>query len=344
VSGFTVRPYEPGDEEGLLALFNRVFAEDNPAFVPRTMEAWRGIYLDNPAGMQTFTGLDADGRIVANYSAIPAAAVLRGQRVMCAQAVDSCVDKAWRGSLRKQSLFVTIATEFIRHYSTKGREPFDDYMYGLPNEKAFPIGTRIIGYQPVHVPLHALVRELSPDTDGWLAALEAEAAADGVQVEAFAGADTQPAAALFERHLEEVPLGIWRDAAYLGWRYRPRPDVQYEALLARRGGALVGVVVYRLGWMGQPLVPLVDWIGPGADRAAVAALLAAVARRARDAGARRLETWLTPNARHHATLSALGLRDEATRFNLCIMTFGPRLQLEWAKANWCFTMGDSDIF
>ncbi len=344
MSSFHVRPYEPGDEEGLLALFNRVFSEGNPAFVPRSMDSWRGIYLDNPAGMQTFVGLDADGHVIANYSSIPAASVVRGERRMCTQAVDSCVDRAWRGSLRKQSLFVTIATEFIRHHSTEGRQPFDDFMYGLPNEQAFPIGTRIIGYKPVLVPLHALVHDVTPASAGWLDGLMAAGAADGVRVEEFTGTDVGPAAALFERHLADVPLGLWRDAPYLTWRYRPRPDCQYRALLASRGGQLTGLVVFRMGWMGQPLVPLVDWIGPGSDRAALAALLGRVGRIALDAGARRMETWITPNTSHHATLSALGLQSVPTAFNLCIMTFGSVLELEWAKAHWFLTMGDTDIF
>ncbi len=105
----------------------------------------------------------------------------------------------------------------------------------------------------------------------------------------------------------------------------------------------MGVLIFRLGWMGQPLVPLVDWIGPGSDRPASAALLAAVLRVGREAGARKFETWLTPNMRRHAELSALGLADEATRFNLCIMTFSPDFDLAWAKGHWFFTMGDSDI-
>ena len=70
--------------------------------------------------------------------------------------------------------------------------------------------------------------------------------------------------------LDEVPLGLWRDATYLGWRYRDWPDVDYRVALARRGGQLVGAVVYSLGWFGHPIVPLVDWIGPGGDDEALA--------------------------------------------------------------------------
>jgi hypothetical protein len=343
MSSFTVRPFEPGDEEGLLALFNRVFAEGNPGFVPRTLETWRRIYAQNPFGTQIFVGLDAERRIVANYSSQPAPAAVRGRRRLCTQAVDSSVDRAWRGSLRKQSLFVTIATEFIRHFSTPGREPFDDYMYGFPNEQAFPIGTRIIGYKPVHVPLPVLVRE--PD-EAWIAGLQREAAADkALRVEEVAAAGPSPLPALFERHVGDWPLGIWRDAPWFAWRFAPRPDgVSYGALLARRGSEAVAAVVFRLGWMGQPIVPLVDWIGSGRDRAALAALLAELARRARALGGTQLQTWVTPNMPHAATLAALGMRSQPSPFNLCIMTFAPELELEWAKANWYLTMADSDIY
>ncbi len=343
MSAFTVRPFEPGDEEGVLALFNRVFAEGNPAFVPRTMAMWRHVFAENPAGMQGFVGLDADRRIVANYASIPAAAVVAGRRRLCTQAVDSCVDRAWRGSLRKHSLFVTIASEFIRHYSTPGRQPFDDFMYGMPNEQAFPVGTRIIGYQPVHVPLPQLVRE--PDA-AWIRTLEREAAADpALVVEEVDAAGDPRTAALFAAGLDGWPLGIWRDDAWLRWRWRPRPDgVSYGALLARRGTAPAAVLVYRLGWMGQPIVPLVDWVGGGGDRPALAALLAEVARRASALGGTRLVTWATPAMPHAATLAALGLRAEPSPFNLCIMTFVPELSADWAREHWCLTMADSDIY
>lgn len=340
MSSFSVRPYEPGDEEGILALFNRVFAEGNPAFTPRSPELWRRVYAENPYGIQGFVGLDADRNIVANYASIPGPAVVRGQRRLCTQAVDSCVDRAWRGSLRKHSLFVTIATEFIRYYSTPGREPFDDFMYGMPNEQAFPVGTRIVGYQPVHVPLPQLVREPEP---AWIDALARQA--QGVEVDEVDPAADPRLPELFAAGLQATPLGLLREAAWLRWRYGPRPDgLSYGALLARRGSRPVAAVVYRLGWMGQPVVPLVDWIGGGGDRAALAALLERLARRTREGGGTRLLTWATPPMAHCATLQALGLRAEPSPFNLCIMTFAPGLELEWAKASWCLTMGDSDIY
>ncbi|HZM00567.1 MAG TPA: hypothetical protein VFD43_09985 [Planctomycetota bacterium] len=342
MSEFTVRLYEPGDEVGILELFNRTFSEDNPGFVPRTPEVWRHLFADNPAGLQIMVATDSQGKLIANYSSTPAFCSVRGEQRLCTQIVDSCVDKAWRRSLRKGSVFVTIGAEFLRYFSTAGRTPFDDIIYGLPNEKAFPVGTRVLGYKPVHVPLYALVHHVGADTGAFLGALAEQAGA--VTVEELASDDWSEVAALFLAHKDEVQLGLWRDEAYLAWRYAPRPVDPYRALLARRAGRLVGALVVRMGWFGHRVLPLVDWVGPGADREALAALLLAAGRIGVASGAQRLETWVTPNTAHHATLGALGLRPEPTVFNLCIMVFAPDFDLAWAKANWFFTMGDSDIF
>lgn len=339
MSGFTVRPYEAGDEEGILRLFNEVFAEGNPAFVPRTLDLWEHIYARHPAGRQIFVAEDADRRIIANYSAIPAWLAVQGERRWCSQPVDTCVHRDWRGSLRKNSVFVTIAKAFIEEYCTPGQPPYNEIMWGLPNEKAFPVGTRIIGYTPVHCPMPRQVGYASPE---WIDRLAAEA--HGIALSEAGADDLGSLAALFASTLDEVPMGVFRDEAHLAWRYRDWPGVAYRALLAHRGGELVGGLVFRLGWMGQPVVPLVDWIGRGGDRAAVAGLLAAVARITLEAGGSRLETWVTPNMPLAPTLSALGMTSEPTPFNLCIMVFSETFDLDWAKRNWHFTMGDSDIY
>ncbi|HVQ23973.1 MAG TPA: GNAT family N-acetyltransferase [Planctomycetota bacterium] len=342
MSEFTVRLYQPGDEAGILDLFNRTFSEDNPGFVPRTPEYWRQLFERNPAGVQIMVAVDAQGRLIANYSSTPAFCSVRGEKRLCTQIVDTCVDKEWRRSLRKGSVFVTIGADFLRWFTTPGREPFDDFIYGLPNEKAFPVGTRVLGYKPVHVPLYALVHGIGTETAGFLASLSERAG--NVTVEELRSDDWSEVARLFLAHKDEIQLGLWRDEAYLGWRYAPRPHEPYRTLLARRGGRLAGALVVRMGWFGHRVLPLVDWIGPGADVEAVAALLMGAGRIGVASGAGRLETWVTPNTLHHRTLTELGLRPEPTVFNLCIMVFSPDFDLEWAKANWFFTMGDSDIF
>ncbi len=36
----TVRPYQPGDEQGILRLFNQVFRENDPGYRGRGLDHW----------------------------------------------------------------------------------------------------------------------------------------------------------------------------------------------------------------------------------------------------------------------------------------------------------------
>ena len=60
---WTIRPYVDGDEHGILSLFNRVFQEGNPDFVPRSLRHWHWEFRDNPLGHHTFVA-EVEGRIV----------------------------------------------------------------------------------------------------------------------------------------------------------------------------------------------------------------------------------------------------------------------------------------
>jgi hypothetical protein len=341
MSEFSVRLARPDDEHEILALFNSIFAEGNPAYVPRSIEAWRHIYPDNPAGAEILVAEDEAGKLIANYSALAYHCSVRGQRLRCAQAVDTCVAPEWRGSLRRNSVFVTIARAYCEIFGETNAEYTNEYLFGLPNEKAFGVGTRIVGYKPVHCPMPSLVREFDR---AWVDEMARRGADVEVTESSADDADLAAMGALFEAHIDQVPLGIWKDAAHLAWRYRDWPERPYRFLLARRGGDLVGALVYRLGWMGQPIVPLLDWIGPGDDEGALAGLLARVGDITLQAGGDKLETWLTPCAAQRPTLESLGLFHQESLFNLCIMVYSELFDLPWARDNWVLTMGDSDIY
>jgi hypothetical protein len=72
-------------------------------------------------------------------------------------------------------------------------------------------------------------------------------------------------------------VGTWRDAAYVRWRYLEHPRFAYEVRLARRGGAVTGLLVLRrqrLHDRPEDVVRVVELLG---DEPAMAALAAHVA-------------------------------------------------------------------
>ena len=342
MSDTTIRPYEPGDEEQILDLFNRVFSEDNPDFEPRDMATWRHIYEGNPCGHQTLVGVDGDGRIVANYSSCPVKVRARGEDREATQVVDSCVDARFRALLGKKSLFIRIAHEYQRLYCDPEAPAFNDYIYGLPNERAYPIGRRMLGYTPVHCPLPRQVRVFD---ERWSDELAARAG--GLTAEA-AGWEVLPTLVkLFEQHsLPRMELGNHKTLEYLQWRYRDWPGAPYRLAVVHRDGAPAGAVVYRVGvpWETEKLVVALDWFGPGDDEHVVAALMSHLAAAGWDEGHPRFETWTTPAMPHRAQILDLGTGEDASRFNLCMVLFSPRYDIPWVKDHWWLTMGDTDIY
>ena len=66
---WTIRPYQPGDEERILVLFNDIFRVFNPDYVDRDLATWRWLYEENGHPHQTWVAEMPDGRFVGQYTA-----------------------------------------------------------------------------------------------------------------------------------------------------------------------------------------------------------------------------------------------------------------------------------
>ena len=87
---FAVREFAPGDEQGILALFNRTFAIGNPDFAPRTLRHWKWAFPSNPEGHTTMVAL-ADGAIVGTFTCMPARFRFPDGDFRMGQAVDTVI-------------------------------------------------------------------------------------------------------------------------------------------------------------------------------------------------------------------------------------------------------------
>lgn len=336
VEQWTVRPYQAGDEQGILPLFNAVFAEGNPTFEPRTLAHWHWLFRDNPLGHHTWVAVNAGGAIVGNYASIPGLWLHHGEPMIGAQAVDTCVAAEYRRVLKREGLFLSLAAAYFDQY---GRADRDRIIYGFPNPVAWRIGTRRLDYRPVHTPVRALVRDFAQDWIDYLGPM----GADRVLVEEVARFPDDTAALADAMHADLL-LVQRRDLAYLRWRYEACPTHRYRILTARAAGELRGVLVMRTSWFDRPLAPLVDWVVRGDDREALCGLARHAALLAREHGKARLETWLPPWSRHAAGLKTIGFAEDDSNFNLCIRVFGPAFDEQWAARHWFYAMGDSDVY
>lgn len=332
---FTVRPYEPGDEAGIVATFNHVFAEvEGEDYVPRTLDEWRWMFGDNPDGVRSFVAVkDDDGTILGQFAAIPHETWLEGERVTFIHGVDSFVHPDYRRGLKKPGIFLQTAVPFVAHFC--GQPPQGDtVMWGLPVWSAFRIGQEALKEEVMRTELKLVA---SAET----VALQA---APGVEVEEVTRFPEETDA-LFERAREPFgAIGV-RECARLNWRFTGRPNHEYSIALARRGGQLAGYAVYRAGhYDGDECGVLGDWLVAPDDEAAGHALRAWSWERAQADGQASLVTVLPDTCRDFMVFQGSGFRVRPTRYFSISRSWIKKYSVRWLYKRWYYTLEESDLF
>ncbi len=329
----TIREYRPGDEVAILATFNRVFQEIDPGFEPRSLAEWRWQYLANPSGWRIWLAVDPEGGVASQYAGVGQRMRLAGGEGSFCQAVDSMTDPAYRRGLKRPGFFVLTAYPFAKKHG--GPPPdHDTIVWGLPVPSAWRIGKTYLSYELVRTQL-----ELAAP----LEALEL-AGSHGCEVDELSSWPEE-VGAFTAQALEPFGASAVRDAAQLDWRFVKNPRHDYVLARARRGSRWCGLCVYRKGAFDgkEDRGLLCDWVvSPGDDGARHALLAWARERAARD-GAGELTLVLPDRAPDWLALQAAGFRAAPTRYFLTGRTFDRRYDMRWLRANWYYTLGDTDL-
>jgi len=325
---YEIRPFRPGDEEGILATFNLVFGENDPSFVPRTRAEWDWAFARNPAGRRIWVA-ECEGVIAAQCAALPYRVILDGRPASFTQGVDSMVHPDHRKGLRRPGLYVETAYPFFRQF---GAWDADLLHYGWPVEPAWRIGRTFLGYEIVRTQvIHA--REVDPGPT---------AAPEGVvRVQRFG----PEARALYDRCSAHWGASTIRDDAFLNWRFLERPGFQYHVFaVPGADGALRGYAVYRRAdrpYPGSGL--LMDWLVPEDDLEAARLLREAVLAQARADGAQAVlvvfPEWTPWNLR----FQEWGFRLHTTDYLLIGIIQSPRYDTWWLRQNWWYQLVELDV-
>lgn len=333
-----IREYRPGDEVGILALFNRTFAAVDPGFVPRDLDTWRWLYQQNPSGRRIVLAVARDGRVVAQYAGLGQRVSIEGRRVRANQAIDSMSDPD-RTGLQHPGPFVRAGRVFAQRFG--GRAPSADaFMWGLPEPAAWRVGRRFLGYQVVRN-LNRLVG------DPLACGAQGDPRAAGV-----AAVEVAEVPAGVERLFERVAAGraalVVRDRAHLSWRYLARPGVPYRiAVVPGPDEVPLGLAVYRAGgFEGQRTGLLCDWLVPadGSEEAArSSSALRAWALGAARADGLALTAVFPEPAPEFAGFQRAGFRVRPTRRVLVARSYRRDVSVDWLRANLFMTLGDTDL-
>jgi hypothetical protein len=331
-TALVLREAQPGDEQRLLAAFNRAFAAVDPSFTPRGPAAWRWRFRDCPDGARVMLALAPDGEIVAQYAGLGQTLVHRGERLRASQSVDSFVEPTRRGGLGRTTAFVETGRAYAERFG--GDAPGRDVlMWGLPVPAAWRIGRARLGYGFVRSVMQ-LVGDAAALGDAIPAGVELE------EVERFPA----EVGALFERVAPGLGLAALRDQRRLDWRYADHPERRYAVALARVDGALAGYAVARRGaFDGREGALLCDWLADRARPDVAVALRAWLVRRARAEGQRRLAGLLPDTSPEWLEFQRAGWRVEPTRYTLVARSWRRALPVDDLRASFWVTLGDTDL-
>lgn len=321
----TIRPYQPGDEQAILATFNRVHAPkaalvggqqgvlqgfsvptrapaaaagprdvvESPIAAPRSLEQWNWRFRDNPSGTRIVLAIDEGGEVLAQVAGLPLRARLGGRNVMFCRWVDPLNARSQRTNHTRRGLFTACCEAFRDTYGGEGdgRHVFA-YTSGSPATaraaRAYA-GWNSLGEGYVH--------ELDV-----AAAPKGDYRVEVREVERFGPEATE----LFERVAIEHEAIVTRDAAFLNWRFADAPGRPYTLLVARERDHVVGLAVWRAAWSldtsSRGLSGAHELVGANASRST-----------SDGRGVGVIAEWLVPRDEPHAASSLLAAMAERTR-------------------------------
>lgn len=326
----TIRPYQPGDEQALLAAHNKTF---EPV---RSLAHWNWKFRDNPTGqVHVMVAATASGDIGGAYVTLPVRVRIDGEERLAGQCVDLFVLPEFRRAGRRPGLFVNLAHA---HYECWGGS--------APHQNAFhygwPIATWRIGQKYLRY-------EVVRDWDFLFAQRPAEgfpkrAVSSELEVRRVdrLDADTD---ALWDSVKDASRLAIVRDARYLNWRFADAHDADYELYECREqgGGRLRGVTALRrcdLLFPGTTF--LADWLVPDTDLDTAAAFIAMAEERANATGSAVVSTLFQHLDPRFLAFQRLGFQVYGTSYFQVVIPF-TTADARFYKDHWYHTLGDSDL-
>ncbi len=345
-----IRKLEERDLKYLPAIYKTVFGVD------KDMAFWRWKYYANPAGAHIMAvGVEAQsGRVVGQVGAIPTWLMIDGQKVLGAQTCDIVI----LPEFQKGGPFFRLhdcATQLLSPAGVK-------IVFGYSIHKTLKISRRLLKFQSVF-PVRRLVRVLDPGEFLRKKAAPAPLArvlgkvsgalmhmvhsTDVTLPEGFRISEIKRFDERFDRLLKSVSsrvkVMLYKDSAYLNWRYVDCPSVNYRVFAIEKGDVVVGFTVVavlnedmRRGYILELLSdPEIDVTGVLINRAV---------NYCYDEKADSVNSWLREDSHAWEVMRHKGFAVKETNHNLIVRwerEDAPPVDVTDA-AMWDISIGDSD--
>jgi hypothetical protein len=325
---YLLRPFQSGDEPGVLALWKTAFTSDIPP------ERFRWKYLATPYDETMMLCVTDQGEIVTFYGGIPYRFNHQGRVTQAVQLMDIMSHP----DHRQNKVFIRTARCFISQFCHPGYLLF---MYGFPGAAHFAIGESRLGYQKT-VPAAYLT--VSAQKLSRLAADSAKTDNVGVEPVLTLSPDDPDWLAFWKTCQMDYPFSLIRGPEFIKWRFFDHPEKQYQVVkfVDPTQGKMIGYAV--LSKQADKTI-LVDVL-TGDSRKRVAGILSCLGRHLAARGTRTVETWLPENhfLARHALSAGFEQLTEPTGIIPTVALFDHSPSLAWVSSHIFYTMADADLF
>ncbi len=272
-----IRPYRPGDERALVALWAEAFGR------AMTEEHWRWKAKGRPAPVENVgVAVAADDRPIFQFVGMPSPAIVLGT----ARTVMVGADVVTAPEYRRRGVF----TQTARRLFDSWRDAGVALVLGLANDYRWGSRAEALGYER-YFRLRWLMRPLRPERlvarKTRIRALGRLRAAGQLWNRAWhrvpppeialrrLGHATPEIDVLWERAAPGAPhqTSLIRDRAWVAWRYCDPPQSAYRLTLAERAGSPAGYAVHRVAHTAAGTLVYVPEIFAPGDPLALRALV-----------------------------------------------------------------------
>ncbi|WP_422123967.1 GNAT family N-acetyltransferase [Planococcus sp. X10-3] len=335
-----IRNYQPGDEEGINALYQTVFGKS------RSLAEWQWKFVEFTEAAPIIIVAEQDGQIVGHAAVLKIPGVSNGRRVQLGERVDIMVHPSHQG----QGIYKEIVQAMIEACTAAGI----DVLYGFPAEKAKDVFLKTAGGEDLgnvprflavqrpgaligtKLPAFAKLAKIADKPYGLLTKRKSP-----YQLRDYAANDSALIDELYHRFAAAYPLHAVRDSAYIQRRYLAHPTRDYMVQMILKEDAAVGYAVCRTEKMenGTTTATIVDlWAQP--DAAVLTGILRTI-RNTADADA--INCWAVGGSARYSALKSAGFRHINSPMPFVIRTFNTELKVS-QLADWHLSQSDVDSY
>ena len=317
-----VRPYCPGDESGILALYNAVFNLDLP------QKMWQWTYQQVPEEAAIIVVAENNEGIVGHYAVQPRPFWLNETPTLAGLAVGTMVHPSHRN--------LTTLVEMAHLAYELCREKGLLFLYAFPNDVAWKIRQMVLEWQAL------------PQLTEWEGALPVSDSLTASEIEIY---KDLPAASLASLSLPKMShnhkgIGGRRTPAWLNWRFFEKPDAEYKLLVAGSLDNMEGYAVLKeYVRSGVRYGHIVDWQVPVAKASIAKNLLASAWKEFAQSKVECVSCWALPKSSlfqllRDAGLTLTGRKTNFGYFNLSV----EKDEILASSGCWNISMCDSDVY